>query len=143
LPVVEKSALVHHTAEQMYCLVADVAAYQDFLPWCRSSRLISSEADRICGEIEVYRAGISQKFTTCNDIDPGRKMTINLVEGPFKKLEGAWDFQALGEDACKVCLRLDFEFSGRLINAAFGKVFSMIANELVDAFCKRADEVYR
>lgn len=143
MPVVEKSALVHHTAEEMYNLVADVGAYQDFLPWCRSSRLISSEEDRICGEIEVYRAGISQKFTTCNDIDPGRRMTIKLVEGPFKKLEGAWEFHALGENACKVCLRLDFEFSGRLINAAFGKVFALIANELVDAFCKRADEVYR
>ena len=143
MPVVEKSALVHHTAKQMYDLVADVEAYQDFLPWCRSSRLISSTDTQICGEIEVSRAGINQKFSTCNQIEPGHKMTIELVDGPFKKLEGAWEFQPLNEEACKVNLRLDFEFSGRLINAAFGKVFSMIANELVDAFCKRANEVYR
>jgi len=143
LAVVEKSALVMHTAQQMYDLVADVAAYQDFLPWCSNSRLISQTDEEICGEIEVSRAGITQKFSTCNRYISGEKMDIRLIDGPFKKLEGGWEFQALSDEACKVSLRLEFEFSGKLINAAFGKVFSIIANELVDAFCKRANEVYR
>jgi len=143
LAVVEKSALVMHTAQQMYDLVADVAAYQDFLPWCSNSRLISHTDEEICGEIEVSRAGITQKFSTCNRYISGEKMDIRLIDGPFKKLEGGWEFQALSDEACKVSLRLEFEFSGKLINAAFGKVFSIIANELVDAFCKRANEVYR
>ncbi len=142
MSIVEKTALVHHSAQQMYDLVADVGAYQDFLPWCRSSRLLSSSETQICGEIEVARAGISQKFSTCNNIEPGKRMTISLIEGPFKSLEGAWDFIELNDQACKVCLRLEFEFSGKLINAAFGKVFSVIANDMVDAFCKRANEVY-
>ena len=143
MAVVEKSALVMHTAQQMYDLVADVAAYQDFLPWCSNSRLISQTDEEICGEIEVSRAGITQKFSTCNRYISGEKMDIRLIDGPFKKLEGGWEFQALSDEACKVSLRLEFEFSGKLINAAFGKVFSIIANELVDAFCKRANEVYR
>jgi len=142
LAIVEKSALVHHTARQMYELVADVDAYENFLPWCRSSRLISANDDEICGEIEVARAGVAQKFSTCNKIEPGKRMNIKLVNGPFRKLDGAWDFTELSDQACKVSLRLEFEFSGKLINAAFGKVFSVIANDLVDAFCKRADEVY-
>lgn len=142
MALVDKSALVHHSASQMYELVADVAAYQDFLPWCSSSRLISSSDTEICGEIEVSRAGITQKFSTCNPIVPGEKMLLKLRDGPFRKLEGTWLFTALGDNACKVSLQLEFEFSGKLINAAFGKVFSSIANELVDAFCKRADEVY-
>ncbi len=142
MAVVEKSALVQHQALQMYELVADVAAYQDFLPWCSSSRLISKTDTRICGEIEVSRAGITQKFSTCNEIVPGQSMQLNLKEGPFRKLEGLWQFTALGENACKVSLQLEFEFSGKLINAAFGKVFSYIANDMVDAFCKRADEIY-
>ena len=140
---VEKTALVHHTSQQMYDLVADVGAYQDFLPWCKSSRMLSKTNTQICGEIEVSRAGISQKFSTCNEIDPPWGMKLQLMDGPFKKLEGQWLFSALGEDACKVSLQLDFEFSGALINKAFGKVFSVIANDLVEAFCKRADEVYR
>lgn len=143
LPLVEKSALVHHTPMQMYELVANVDDYQNFLPWCSDSRVISETDSEICGEIEVSRIGIRQKFSTCNAIVPGKSMTLKLKDGPFKKLDGLWLFSALGEGACKVQLQLEFEFSGKLINTAFGKVFSVIANDLVDAFCKRADEVYR
>jgi ribosome-associated toxin RatA of RatAB toxin-antitoxin module len=142
LPVVKKSALVLHTAEQMYELVCDVESYPEFLPWCRSTRLLSRTETEICGELEVARAGISQSFSTCNRLIPGQRMDIELMEGPFKKLRGGWIFTPLREDACKVELELDFEFSGKLINTAFGAVFSQIANTLVDAFCKRADEVH-
>jgi ribosome-associated toxin RatA of RatAB toxin-antitoxin module len=143
LPVVEKSALVHHTPVQMFELVADVEAYQEFLPWCSSSRVLSEDETRICAEIEVSRVGIKQKFSTCNEFVRGERMSLKLDKGPFKNLDGLWQFTRLGDEACKVQLQLDFEFSGKLINTAFGKVFSVIANDLVDAFCKRADEVYR
>jgi len=143
MAVVKKSALVHHTPMQMFELVADVDAYQDFLPWCSSSRVLSKNETMICGEIEVSRVGIKQKFSTCNEFVRGERMSLKLDKGPFKSLDGLWQFTGLGDDACKVQLQLDFEFSGKLINTAFGKVFSVIANDLVDAFCKRADEVYR
>ncbi len=143
MPVVNKSALVRHSAVQMYDLVADFESYPQFLPWCRSTRLISRSEDRLCGELEVARLGISQRFSTCNRLLPGERMDIELNEGPFRKLRGGWVFTPLREDACKVELELDFEFSGKLINTAFGAVFNQIADTLVDAFCKRADEVYR
>lgn len=69
-------------------------------------------------------------------------MELRLVDGPFRKLQGVWTFRPLREDACKVELMLDFEFSGKLIDKAFGGVFKQIANTLVDSFCKRAEEVY-
>ncbi|NNJ91729.1 MAG: type II toxin-antitoxin system RatA family toxin [Gammaproteobacteria bacterium] len=143
MPVVEKSALVHHTPMQMFELVADVAAYPEFLPWCSASRVLSEDETRVCAEIEVSRVGIKQKFSTCNNFIRGESMSLKLDKGPFKSLDGLWQFTGLGDEACKVQLQLEFEFSGKLINTAFGKVFSIIANDLVDAFCKRADEVYR
>ncbi len=143
MPVVKKSALVLHTANQMYELVCDVESYPEFLPWCRSTRLLSRSENEICGELEVARAGISQTFSTCNRLTPGERMDIQLMEGPFKRLQGSWVFTPLRDDASKVELELDFEFSGKLINTAFGAVFNQIANKLVEAFCKRADEVYR
>ena len=69
-------------------------------------------------------------------------MTLALNEGPFKTLHGEWRFVPLREDACKVMLTMDFEFSGKLINAAFGKVFHQVANSLVESFVRRAGEVY-
>ncbi|MEW8043087.1 MAG: type II toxin-antitoxin system RatA family toxin [gamma proteobacterium symbiont of Phacoides pectinatus] len=143
MPVVSKSALVAHSAAQMYELVNDVESYPQFLPWCNEGRLISRTETELCGEMEVARAGIRQRFSTCNRLYPFERIEINLKEGPFQELRGEWRFIPLREDACKVELELRFSFSGLLINKAFGAVFSQIANTLVDAFCKRAAEVYR
>ena len=142
MPVVKKSALVAHSAEQMFDLVADVEAYPKFLPWCHRAWLVSNSDNQICGRIEVARLGIHQTFTTCNTFERPRHMSIDLVDGPFRKLTGAWSFLPLRADACKVELELAFEFSGKLIDKAFGAVFHQIANSLVDAFCKRADEIH-
>ncbi len=131
-----------YSARQMFDLVNDVESYPEFLPWCSSTTLLSRTADMVCAELEVSRIGISQRFSTCNRMVPGEYMEIELVEGPFKHLRGRWDFRPLRADACKVELELDFDFSGKLINAAFGTVFHQVANTLVDAFCKRAEEVY-
>lgn len=142
MALVEKSALVPFSAQTMFDLVADVEQYKEFLPWCSNSRLVSSTDDQLCGWIEVSRLGITQSFSTCNRIDPPEHMDIALQEGPFKRLHGKWQFVPLREDACKVMLRMEFEFSGRLIDAAFGKVFHQVANTLVESFVKRARDLY-
>ncbi len=131
-----------YSARQMFNLVNDVESYPEFLPWCSSTTLLSRTEDQVCAELEVARMGVSQRFSTCNRMVPGVSMDIELIDGPFKHLKGGWVFKTLREDACKVELELDFDFSGKLINAAFGTVFHQVANTLVDAFCKRADEVY-
>lgn len=142
MPVVHKTALVGHSASEMFELVNDVESYPQFLPWCHTTRLLSRDDERLCGELEVARMGIRQKFSTCNRLYPYERIVIELQEGPFQQLSGEWRFIALREDACKVELELNFSFSGKLINTAFGAVFSQIANTLVDSFCKRADEVH-
>ena len=126
----------------MFDLVYDVGSYPKFLPWCARTTVISETAEQICGRIEVSRLGIHQTFSTCNRFERDRRMDISLLEGPFRKLHGGWRFTPLRADACKVELELEFEFSGRLIDKAFGAVFNQIANTLVDAFCKRADDLY-
>lgn len=139
---VKKSALVAFSTDQMFDLVIDVERYQEFLPWCRASTLLSRTENEICAEIEVAKAGISQTFSTCNQFDRPNSMQLKLREGPFKELTGLWEFTALTEDACKISLEMNFEFSGRLINAAFGAVFRQIADTMVHSFCQRAKEIY-
>ena len=142
MAIVEKSALVPFSAQAMFDLVADVESYKDFLPRCSNSRRVSSGEKSMCGWIEVSRLGITQAFSTCNELYPPDRMTLTLNEGPFKQLQGEWQFIALREDACKVILKMEFEFSGKLIDAAFGKVFHQIANSLVESFVQRAREVH-
>lgn len=142
MPSVSRSALVPHSAENMFNLVADVDRYREFLPWCADSRVLSRNEDEMKASILISKAGIERSFTTVNRFQPGKMMEMKLLEGPFRHLEGFWRFYPLREDACKVALDLDFEFSSRVITLAFGKVFTQIANTLVDAFVRRADELY-
>ncbi len=141
MSVVEKTALIKVPASLLYEVVNDVDAYPGFLPWCKTSRLLSRTEDELCGEIEVSKAGVTQSFSTCNLLFPHHRIEIRLKEGPFKKLEGAWEFTELSADACKVKLVLEFDFSNALMRGAFGVIFGQIANSLVDAFCKRANEL--
>ncbi len=139
---VKKTALVSFSDQKMFDLVKDVDKYQEFLPWCSHSKLISVNDNEFCGTIVVERMGVNQSFSTCNICFEPSKIEIFLNDGPFKALQGFWQFEALNEEACKISLQLDFEFSNKLMEMAFGAVFNHIANTMVESFCKRAKEVY-
>jgi len=139
---VEKSALVKFSAQQMFDLVGDIEHYPQFLPWCNGSRILKREGNVVEGEISISKGGFQKKFSTRNTLDYGKKMTVELLDGPFSHLSGEWNFLALREDASKITLDLDFEMSGILANLAFGAVFNQICNTMVSSFTQRAKEVY-
>lgn len=140
--VVSKSILVRYPAQFMFRLVEDIEAYPQFLPWCRSSRILRRQGDEVDAEIEIARGAFHKKFATRNRHMGHTEIRLKLLDGPFTHLQGAWTFQALHEEACKVSLNLEFEISGRLANLAFGAMFGQICNTLVGAFSQRAKEVY-
>ncbi|QIA64017.1 ubiquinone-binding protein [Vibrio astriarenae] len=140
---VSRSALVSFSAEQMYDLVNDVSNYPEFLPGCAGSKVLESGDASMVASVDVAKAGISKTFTTNNTLLPGRSIVMDLVDGPFKSLTGGWYFTPLDEQACKVELKLEFEFSSKMIELAFGKVFHELTNNMVNAFTKRAKQVYQ
>ncbi|CDU12553.1 MULTISPECIES: SRPBCC family protein [Vibrio] len=142
MPKVTRSALVSFSADQMFSLVNDVARYHEFLPGCSGSRVIESSDSAMVASVDVSKAGISKTFTTSNRLADGAEILMELVDGPFKKLQGGWYFTPLDEQACKVELKLEFEFSSRMIEMAFGKVFNELTSNMVSAFTQRAKQVY-
>ncbi|MBF6648774.1 MULTISPECIES: type II toxin-antitoxin system RatA family toxin [unclassified Methylobacter] len=142
MTVVEKSALVKFSAQQMFDLVNDIEAYPRFLPWCGGSRILKREGDIIEAELLISKGGFTKSFSTRNKIDEGGRITVSLLEGPFTYLEGTWDFMPLREDASKISLNLEFEMPGVLASLAFGAVFNQICNTMVGSFTQRAKEIY-
>ena len=130
------------SADQMFSLVNDVARYHEFLPGCSGSRVIESSDSTMVASVDVSKAGISKTFTTSNRLADGAEILMELVDGPFKKLQGGWYFTPLDEQACKVELKLEFEFSSRMIEMAFGKIFNELTSNMVSAFTQRAKQVY-
>lgn len=139
---IQRSALLPYSAAQLYQLVNDVERYPEFLPWCASSELISADDTQMRATLTAAKLGISHTFMTQNRLLANERIEINLVEGPFKHLHGVWEFRALAEDACKMSLDLEFDYSGALIRATLGPLFTHAANTMVDAFCSRARQLY-
>lgn len=138
---ISKRVLVPYSPTQMYDLVNDVAAYPRFLPWCDHVNVLQREETQVRAEVGVSKGKIKQAFTTQNTMHPGEQIEMQLVDGPFKKLHGLWVFKPVGE-GCEVVLNMEFEFARGLLGLGFGKVFSGIANKLVDAFVQRARQLY-
>ena len=126
----------------MFDLVNDVASYPQFLPGCRGAAVLQRDAETLEARLDLSRAGISQSFVTRNRLHRPERMDLVLVDGPFSEFSGSWVFTPLADNACKVAFSLQFEVQNRLLGAAVGKLFSGIANQMVDAMCERAQQIY-
>lgn len=139
---IQKSAIVPYTVAQMFALVDDIASYADFLPWCSKSEVRARSIDIVEAELTISYSSLNKTFMTRNINTPDTSIEMQLIEGPFKHLNGHWEFGMLGNEGCKVSLNMSFEFSSKLLDMTIGPVFSQIANSLVDAFTERAIKVY-
>ena len=142
MELIDRSALVPYTADEMYALVSDIISYPQFLPWCSGTQILSQQGEELCARIGFSVSGVSQSFTTRNRLQPGKEIAMQLVDGPFSNLEGRWRFDPLGDAGCKISLLLEYDFSSKMVGLVVGPVFNKIANTLVDAFQKRAVEIY-
>jgi ribosome-associated toxin RatA of RatAB toxin-antitoxin module len=142
MPNISRSALVMHSVEDMYYLINDVIAYPKFLPNCSDSKIVAQDAHSMTAAILVSKGGLKKWFTTQNVLISNQEVKMSLVDGPFKSLVGGWQLKALSDDACKIELTLDYEFSNKMFDLAFGRVFNNLANNMVQAFTERAKEVY-
>ncbi len=139
---VTKSALVRYSARKMFILVDDIDQYPEFLPWCGGSEVISRTGEEVIASIKIAYKGVEKSFTTRNQLVGTQKIILTLVDGPFSKLNGIWEFIQLEENASKVELNLQFDFSNRLLRVLVEPVFRIIADSMVDSFVKRAEEIY-
>ena len=142
MALVEKSALVPYSAQQMFELVSQIETYPDFLPWCSSAQIIESAPERVVATLGLAFKGVRQSFTTENRHEGQTAIAMSLVDGPFRQLAGRWEFIVLRENACKVSLKLEYEFSSRLLEQVVGPVFGTISNSMVDSFIARAEQLY-
>jgi ribosome-associated toxin RatA of RatAB toxin-antitoxin module len=152
----EKNVLIWHSPQQMFDLVADVEAYPQFLPWCDHAAVLQRQSHGMTAQLGLHLAGVRQRFTTQNTHvlggpDAALEIHIALQDGPFSNLQGRWAFRPIGTkstgkgaspSACKINYTMQYGFSNGALEAVVGPIFHGIANSLVDAFVKRAEQVY-
>jgi ribosome-associated toxin RatA of RatAB toxin-antitoxin module len=139
---IARSAIVPHSAAQLYALVEDIESYPRFLPWCVGVEVKSRTAASTVAALAVGMRGVKQSFTTQNENRAPDAIDMTLVEGPFRHFAAAWRFRPLGERACKVEFSMEFEFASRALATLLRPVFEHIADTMVNAFTRRADEIH-
>jgi ribosome-associated toxin RatA of RatAB toxin-antitoxin module len=144
---VRKSVLLWYSPREMFDLVTGIERYPEFLPWCDRAELLAQHTDGVTARLGLAYMGVKHAFTTRNQHVAPEQVTVQLVDGPFSLLEGAWVFRALGrpgseQPACKVEFDLRYAFSSPALEAVVSPVFDKVANTFVDCFVRRAEDVY-
>ncbi len=142
LTTIKRSALVMFSAQQMFDLVNDVASYPQYMDDCVSVEILDQTKHSMIARLDLKKGRIGHSFTTCNTLYEPDRICMDLQRGPFKRLSGEWSFKALTASACKVMLDLEFEFNSLSVGIASSSLFTSVANNLVDALARRAQEVY-
>jgi ribosome-associated toxin RatA of RatAB toxin-antitoxin module len=135
---VKRSALIAHSPARLYALISDVERYPQFVPGCTHARIESRAPHEVVATIGVRRGALRTEFTTRNELDPERRVTMHLVRGPFRLLEGEWRLFPIGSHGCRVELTMSFAFSNPLTAVIFEPLFAQTIDSLMDAFVARA-----
>ncbi len=136
---VHKSALVGHSAENMFDLIEAAEHYPEFLPWCAAATILHRDDSVVVARIGIDYHGVRLSIVTRNPKRRPESMAIDLEQGPFSRFHGDWRIRPLADAGCKVEFTLRYDFSTAAMSRLAGPVFDRIANTLVDAFVQRAD----
>ena len=145
---VKKSVLLWYSPQEMYELVTDVERYPEFLPWCSDAEIVERHDDGMTVRLSLHYMGLRHAFTTRNQHAPGDSVVVQLVDGPFSRLDGTWLFAPIGrpgaeqEKACRIGFELRYAFASVALEAVVSPVFDRIADTFVDSFVRRAEAVH-
>ena len=135
---VKRSALVAQPPERMFALINDIERYPAFVPGCTHARIESRTADEIVATHGEKKGPQQTEITTRNRLEQARRVTMSLVQGPYKELEGVWALTPVGEGGCRVDRDMRFAFRNPMSAVLFEPLFEQTASSLVDAFVARA-----
>jgi ribosome-associated toxin RatA of RatAB toxin-antitoxin module len=139
---IRRSALVPFPAEGMFDLIEAAEDYPEFLPWCAGATVLERDEGVVAATIAIDYHGVRFRLDTRNPKQRPQFMAVRLLRGPFRNFEGEWHLSQLAADACKIEFHLRYEFESTVMAKLAGPVFGNIANTLVDAFVRRAEQVY-
>ena len=141
MPTHAEKQIVPYTQEQLFDLVADVDKYPRFLPWCVASRVRHRADTHLMSDLTIGFGPFRESFTSRVTLDRPRRVNVKYESGPFRYLNNQWDF-APHDGGTEVSFFVDFEFRSRILQAAIGVVFNEATKRMVNAFRKRARDVY-
>ena len=142
MPTHAEVRVLHHPAEQLFDLVADVEKYPEFLPWCVDARIRRREDSLVVADLVIGYRVFRERFTSTVVLHRPDRIDVTYAKGPFRYLNNHWIFVPEGSDSCTIDFFVDFEFHSRVLQVVAERVFSEAVKLMVHAFERRADELF-
>jgi coenzyme Q-binding protein COQ10 len=131
-----------YRADQLFDLVADVARYPEFLPWCTGARIRERKDNVIIADLLIGFRMIRERFTSRVTLNRPDRVDVAYSEGPFRYLENHWKFEEQADGSCIIDFYVDFEFRSRVLQRLIGVLFNEAVHRMVGAFEGRAKQLY-
>ena len=131
-----------HAPEQLFELVADVARYDEFLPWVVAVRVRSSTERETVADLVVGFNAFKERFTSRVVKQRPDRICVDYVEGPLKYLHNEWEFERADDGGTKLHFSVDFAFKSRLFEVLAGQMFDRALRRMTAAFEERATALY-
>ena len=148
MPRFSSKRRVHHTAEQMFDLVADVERYPQFVPMCRALKVRQrtpggESTEIIVADMTVSFKLVRETFRSRVTLDrPKLQILVEYLQGPFSHMQNRWSFKPAGDETCEIEFFIDYEFKSRMLGMLMGAMFDAAFRRFATAFEQRADQVY-
>jgi coenzyme Q-binding protein COQ10 len=142
MPTHAERQVVPFSPEQLFDIVADVASYPKFLPWCVGARIRSRSDTELVADLTIGFGPFRESFTSRVSLERPDRIKVAYENGPFRYLNNQWVFRP-HEQGTELDFFVDFEFRSRILQAAIGVVFNEAVRRMVGAFHKRARDLYR
>lgn len=148
MPRFSSEKRVHHSAEEMFDLVADVERYPEFVPMCHALKVRQRTAapdgtETIVADMTVSFKLVRETFSSRVTLDrPNLEILVEYLRGPFSSMENRWTFEPRGEGACDVGFFIAYEFRNRMLALLMGAMFDAAFHRFAEAFETRADAIY-
>ena len=142
MPGIRETRRLPYSCEQMFDLVADVARYDEFLPWVVAPRVRSDSDTQMVADMLVGFKAIREKFTSRVDKARPERLEVHYLDGPLRDLDNSWTFRPTQEGGCEIDFSVDFTFRNAVFEAIAGQYFDRAFRKMVEAFERRADDLY-
>ncbi len=142
MPGIRETRRLPYSAEQMFDLVADVKRYNQFLPWVVATRVRSNSDTEMVADMVVGFKSLRESFTSRVTKDRAREIAVHYIDGPLSDLDNVWTFRPLDDSSCEIDFAVDFQFKNRVFQSLAGQYFDRAFRKMVEAFERRADELY-
>ena len=138
----EQSKILEFSQKELFDLVLDIELYNQFLPWCKDSKIISREENILIADLTIAFQIFAETYRSQIILKEPQHIKVEAISGPFDYLHNEWNFNKIDDNRTEIHFKVEFELKNTIINFALEFLFDKAFSRILYAFEQRANDLY-